>query len=95
MPRPVLGRRQGEGRAQRALARVATRKGTNSVPAARMAPRSPSRIRALSDCQPEAFKTLGPNRGRFKLVERKPSPAVNFARFESPAKGFNAIITKF
>jgi hypothetical protein len=48
----------------------------------------------LSDCQPAGFQNARPQRAALKRIGRKPSPDAKLARFESPAKGFNGIITK-
>jgi hypothetical protein len=71
-PRPVLGRRGGEDRAQRLRPTAHDTAITESHPHAAAATRC---LMARSD--------FGP--GQFKLVERKPSSRSNVPRFDSPA----------
>src|ERR1700756_266338 len=73
MPRPVLGRRQGEGR--RATGRLAGPYG-EPIGARRRAWGRDHRAtsRCLSGYQPDVFNPDPALGAAFKLVERKPSP---------------------
>jgi hypothetical protein len=89
-----LGRRQGERRAQLAPAEPHFPKGANSVLDGGQAAAITEPHPRLSDCQPAGFQNARPQRAALKRIGRKPSPGAKLARFESPAKGFNGIITK-